>query len=525
MDLSELGSLTVGEVLRRRAAEHPDKEFVIYGEKRLSYRAIDSAADAFAAALQEWGIGRGDPVAVLLPNSAAFIITLFAAARIGAPLVPLNIRYRHHELDFMLNNSRARALVVASTFAGFDYTRMLDELRAKLPHLQRILTVGGGREDFLSFERVLDEYAGRRPAEPPLEQQEDIFTILYTSGTTGTPKGAMLSHANVVCNAIAMAEALEWTADDTLGLFVPMFHVFGITPSILSATVAGSRMVILENYTAEAALQLIERERITIHHGVPTMFILELNHPNFSQYDLSSLRTGIIAAAPCPVEIVRRIRTEMGCNVCVGYGLTETSPCLTITRFDDSDQIRSETVGRALPGIEIKIVDDQRREVPHNTVGELAARGYPVMKGYFEQPEATRAAIDDEGWFYTGDLATIDEQGYIRIVGRKKEMIIRGGFKIYPREIEEIYYAHPKVQEVAIVGVPDPVLGERAYACIKLREGLSATAEDLLEYVRGRVADYKVPDKVIFVEQFPMTASGKIRKVYMAEQLAAGASF
>ena len=520
MLLDDYRDLSIWQVLERRAAEHGEREAFACGDRRLTYAELRRHALALAGGLRAHGIAAGDTVAAILPNGAEFVISYFACACLGAIYVPLNTRYRQHELEFMLDDSAARTLISVASFADFDYLAMIESLRPKLPLLERVIVAGGAGDD--SFDALLAAPGDAAPA--PIAPADDVFTILYTSGTTGAPKGAMLTHANVVRNAIAMAEAMQWTADDVLLVAVPMFHVFGMTPSIMSAIVTSSRMVALETYQPEAALRLIEREHVTIHHGVPTMFILELNHPNVAAYDLSSLRTGIIAAAPCPVEVVRRIRTEMGCNICVAYGLTETSPCLTITRFDDSDEVRSETVGRALPGIEIRIVDDLREPVPNGVVGELAARGYAIMKGYYRRPGATDAVLED-GWFYTGDLATLDERGYVRIVGRKKEMIVRGGFKIYPREIEELYYTHPKVQEVAIIGMPDPVLGERSWACIKLREGQQATVEELLDHVRGRVADYKVPDRVLFVTAFPMTASGKIRKLAMAEDLAKGATF
>lgn len=521
MRLDDYRDLSIWQALDRRAAEQGAREALVCGERRLSYGELRDQAAALASALHARGVGAGDKVAAILPNGPEFVIAYFACARLGAVYAPLNTRYRQRELSFMLADCEARALIMIDSYADFAYAPLIDELRHALPLLKHVITVGGpGGAD--SFDALLE--SGDAPPPALIAPAQDVFTILYTSGTTGTPKGAMLTHANVVRNAIAMAEAMEWTAADVLLVAVPMFHVFGMTPSIMSAIAAGSRMVALETYGPEAALRAIQAERVTIHHGVPTMFILELNHPAFAAYDLSSLRTGIIAAAPCPVEIVRRIRAEMGCNICVAYGLTETSPCLTITRFDDSDEVRSETVGRALPGIDIQIVDDERRPVARGEIGELAARGYAVMRGYYRRPAETAAALQN-GWFYTGDLATLDERGYVRIVGRKKEMIVRGGFKIYPREIEELYYAHPKVQEAAIVGLPDPVLGERSCACIKLRDGQQATAEELLDYVRGQVADYKTPDRVVFVSAFPTTASGKIRKVYMAEEIAKGATF
>jgi fatty-acyl-CoA synthase len=300
----------------------------------------------------------------------------------------------------------------------------------------------------------------------------------------------------------------------------PIFHVMGLMFT-LRVVSSKARMVLMEQFKPEMALQLIELEKVTVHPGVPTMFILELNHPNFHKYDLSSLRTGEMGGAPAPVEIIHRIREEMGCNILVGYGMTETSPTLTLTGFNDDNQLRSETVGRALPGVELKIVDDLQQDLGINTVGELACRSFGLMKGYYKDPEKTYQAIDKDGWYYTGDLATIDENGYVRIVGRKKDMVIRGGYNIYPREVEEHYYKHPSVVDVAIVGLPDSVLGEITCACILLKDNVTVSEEEMIEFVKGKVADYKVPDRVIFVNTFPMTPSGKIRKVELQQQIQA----
>ena len=312
---------------------------------------------------------------------------------------------------------------------------------------------------------------------------------------------------------------MKCTANDVFFVAVPVFHVFGMVPGILSTISVGARMVLLDRYQAKQSLELIESEKVTVKHGVPTMFILELNHPDFLKYDLSSLRTGIIAAAPCPVEIVKRIRQEMGCEIMVAYGLSETSPTLTMTSFADSDQVRAETVGKALPGAEIKIVNHDRNEVSKGEVGEIACRSFGVMKGYYNLPEKTKESIDEDGWFYTGDLGAIDEEGNLRIVGRKKEMIIRGGYNIYPREIEEVLYKHPDVMEVAVVGLPDTVLGEITCACIKLKPHVQTDEQRLFQFVQNELSDYKWPDRMILLDEFPMTASGKIKKVSLQEQL------
>ena len=329
----------------------------------------------------------------------------------------------------------------------------------------------------------------------------------------------MLTHQNFIYSAEISNEKLLCTSDDVFLIAVPVFHVFGMAPGIMSAIAAGAKIVFMENYKAIHALELIEKEKISVHHGVPTMFILELNHPRFAEFDLSSLRTGIIAAAPCPEEIVRKIRNVMGCDIMVFYGLTESTASITATTFEDDDYIRSITVGRVLPGSEAKVVDSQRGNVPMGEVGELALRGRGITKGYYQMPDQTREAIDEEGWFYTGDLATMDEKGYIRIVGRKKEMIIRGGYNIYPREIEEIYYKHPSILEIAIVGLPDTVLGEISCAAIKLKPGHFEEEESMKDFIKDKVADYKVPDRIVFLDRIPMTDSGKIKKVSLVKVL------
>jgi fatty-acyl-CoA synthase len=521
VDYSELKSLNIWQLLEHTAARWPEREALVSGPRRYNFREILGLVERCATGLAHHGLVKGDRVALIMPNWAEFIITYFAAARLGAILVPLNVRYRRHELEFMLRNSGAKLVVTCASFGDFNYIELLKEIQPNLPELAHIVVVGQsqGGPGLISWESVLNEASPASLPPVPLDPREDLFIILYTSGTTGQPKGVMLTHYNLVTNGLLMAEGLRSTEQDRYLVMVPLFHIFGISACVLAAYGSGACMVLLDLFKPEAALTLVETEQITVHNGVPTMFILELNYPNFSRFDLSSLRTGIIAAAPAPAEIIRRIRTEMNCDIASAYGLTETSPCLTMTRFEDDDRTRSETVGRALPGVEIKIMSDEGGEVPPGEVGELICRSSGVMKGYYKLPGATAAALDRDGWFYTGDLATLDPAGNIRIVGRKKEMINRGGFKVYPREVEDLYYAHPAVMEVAVLGVPDPVLGEKTLACIKLKPGQTAGAKELREFLRGKLADYKLPDFVRFVDEFPMTSSGKIKKVQLKEEL------
>lgn len=524
VDYSELKSLNIWQLLEHTAGKWPEREALVFGKRRYNFREVLEMSEQCAAGLAHHGLGKGDRMALIMPNWTEFVVAYFAAARLGAILVPLNVRYRRHELEYMLRNSGAKIVVTCASFGDFDFIELLKEVRPTLPELAHIVVVGQpqGGPGLISWESLLNEapQAGLPPLS--LDPKEDLFIILYTSGTTGQPKGVMLTHYNLVTNGLMMAEGLRSTEQDRYLVAVPLFHIFGISACVLAAYGSGACLVLLDLFSAGAALALVDQERITIHNGVPTMFILELNHPNFDNFDLSSLRTGIIAAAPAAPEIIRRIRTEIGCDVVSSYGLTETSPCLTMTRFEDDDQTRSETVGRPLPTVEIKIVNDDGEELPQGEAGELVCRSSGVMKGYYKLSEATAAALDRDGWFYTGDLATIDTAGNIRIVGRKKEMINRGGFKVYPREVEDFYYRHPAVLEVAVVGVPDPVLGEKTMVCVKLKPGQQVEAGELREFLRGKLADFKLPDYVRFVSEFPMTSSGKIKKVQLKEELQRG---
>lgn len=522
VDYSDLKSLNIWQLFEHTAGKWPEREALVFEKRRYTFGEVFALAEKCAAGLAHHGLTKGDRLALVMPNWVEFVITYLAAARLGAILVPLNVRYRRHELEFMLRNSEAKIVVTCASFGGFDYIELLNEFRPNLPDLAHIVVVGqaAGGPGLISWESLLHEAPQNALPSVSLDPQQDLFIILYTSGTTGQPKGVMLTHHNLVTNGLMMAEGLRSTEQDRYLVTVPLFHIFGITACVLAAYGSGACLVLLDIFSPGAALALVAHEHITVHHGVPTMFILELNYPNFGQFDLSSLRTGIIAAAPAPAEIIRRIRREMNCDVVSSYGLTETSPCLTMTRFGDDDQTRAETVGRVLPTVEIKIVDDDGREVPLGEPGELVCRSSGVMKGYYKQPDATAAVLDNEGWFATGDLATIDGDGNVRIVGRKKEMINRGGFKVYPRELEELYYKHPAVLEVAVVGVPDPVLGEKTLVCVKLKPGQEVEAGELREFLRGKLADFKMPDYVRFVDEFPMTGSGKIKKVQLKEEMA-----
>lgn len=510
-------NLSVPEVLQRACKDKPQKEAIFDGNKRVTYKELYENVQLLASSLTEKGIEKGDRVIVYMPNWHEFVTIYFAIAQLGAILVPSNIRYRREELQYILVNSGAKAIFIGDGIGHLDF---LEEFRDdNATELQHIFTVRFKSKTYLSYEELLAAGNSQKVPQISIDPKEDIISILYTSGTTGQPKGAMLTHKNFVHTAAISAKYMHCTNDDVFLIVVPVFHCFGLIPGILTAITVKGKIVLMEEFKAEKTLQLIQQEKISVHHGVPTMFILELNHPSFKKYDLSSLRTGIIAAAPCPEEIVRKIRTEMGCDIVVSYGMTESSTTITMTDFDDDDYLRSETVGRPLPGAEIRIVDDNHEQVPTGVVGEIAVRSYGIMKGYFKSPEKTAEVLDENGWYYTGDLGTVDEKGYIRINGRKKEMIIRGGFNIYPREVEEVLYKHDSVLETAIVGLPDTVLGEVTCAAIILKPGRKEDEQTMRAYLCDMVADYKVPDHIIFVEEFPLTASGKIKKVILEQEL------
>ncbi len=368
-------------------------------------------------------------------------------------------------------------------------------------------------KELLAFTDLLKQGENTLSTDNIIDTKEDIFTILYTSGSTGKAKGAMLTHENFVYSAKNIVNRLHCQKSDCFLVPVPFSHVFGLIPGILAVVMSGGRMVIVERFHAAQALKLIKEQQVTIHFGVPTMFILELNDSSFESAACSSVRTGLIAGAPCSEKLIKRIRTEMDCNIIVSYGATETSGGVTYTSFADDDWVSSKTVGRVVAESQIKIVDCDRQEVPIGTIGELACRGTGIMSGYYQMPEVTQQAVDDEGWFYTEDLATVDDQGYITIVERKKDMIIRGGYNIYPRDIEEIFFEHPHIANAAVVGVPDTVLGEVTCAVIKLiSTNYEDTADAMRSFIRERAAKYKIPDHILFVEDFPLTSTGKIAK-------------
>ncbi|MFC2099933.1 AMP-binding protein, partial [Candidatus Bipolaricaulota bacterium] len=428
-----------------------------------------------------------------------------------------------HEVEYILDNSEATTLFAVAAFAGIDYISMIGDIRGDLPNLKHVIVVGEPGADMHGFDETVDLGAGKLSDKLLADREaqcapEDNVFILYTSGTTGSPKGAMLSHHNIAKNAEQVTEVLHASEKDVFLLAVPFFHVMGIAGSIRW----GAAMVPMEIFRPKPALELVERFGVSVLYGVPTMFVLELEENRKGKadggvYDVATLRTGIMAGAPCPIEVMKGTMEELHCNVSIAYGLTEASPVITMTRFDDAIDRRVETVGRALDDIEVKICDDDRRPLATDEMGELACRGYNVMLGYYRAPEVTAQSIDEDGWLYSGDLATMDADGYVKIVGRKKDMLICGGFNVYPAEIEEYLFTHPKVQNVSVIGMPDDVFGEVAAAYIIPREGETIDPQEIVDFCAGEIANFKVPRYVKIVDDFPMTQSGKVQKFRLRE--------
>ncbi len=531
---------TVGAHFDRAVERWPEAEALVvrHQELRWSFAELKREVDAVAAGLLALGLEPGDRIGIWSQNNAEWVVTQFATAKAGLILVNINPAYRLVELEYALNKVGCKALVTAPSFKSSDYLGMLrslapelDEARpgmlkaAKLPSLTTVVRLGSertpGTYNFPDLAAMAGAAERRRLAELAAELQfDDAINIQFTSGTTGFPKGATLTHHNILNNGFFVGEAMRLTPSDRLCVPVPLYHCFGMVLGNIACITHGSTIVYPgEAFEPLAVLETIEAERCTALHGVPTMFIAELDHPEFARFDLSSLRTGIMAGAPCPTEIMKRVNDEMNMNeVTIAYGMTETSPVSFQSAVDDPLERRVSTVGRVHPHVEVKVVDEQGRVVAPGQRGELLTRGYSVMLGYWNDDEKTAESIDAAGWMHTGDLAIIDAQGYGNIVGRIKDMVIRGGENVYPREIEEYLYRHPKVQDVQVIGVPDPKYGEEICAWIKLKEGQSASEQEIKEFCKGHIAHYHSPRYVIFVDEFPMTVTGKVQKFVMREQ-------
>jgi fatty-acyl-CoA synthase len=512
---------TIGANFERTVARFPEAEAVVSRHQgiRFTYAELNEGVDRLARALMAAGLEPGDRLGIWSPNCVEWLMLQLATAKAGIVLVNINPAYRTSELEYALNQSGCRVLVAAGSFKASDYEAMVEEVRGNLPALERTIFLGTtGWDELLAEASGATDDELRSRAESL--QFDDPINIQYTSGTTGFPKGATLSHHNLLNNGFFIGEFCRYTEADRVCIPVPFYHCFGMVLGNLACTTHGACIVLPDAaFEARSVLEAVEAERCTSLYGVPTMFIAELDHPDFGSFDYSTLRTGIMAGSPCPVEVMRKVIERMHMDeVTICYGMTETSPVSTQTTADDPLERRVSTVGRVHPHVEIKIVDPlDGGVVPRGDAGELLTRGYSVMLGYWNDPERTAEAIDRAGWMHTGDLATMDDEGYVNIVGRSKDMIIRGGENVYPREIEEFLYTHEDVADVAVIGVPDQRYGEEIMAWVQLREGAAATEEDLKSFCKGKIAHYKVPRYVKLVDEFPMTITGKVQKFKMRE--------
>ena len=519
---SSLSDLTIGALLAETAARFPDRLAVVFREQgvRWSWKEFAKEIEAFATGLQELGLRKGDRVGIWSPNRAEWLVTQFATARLGLVLVNINPAYRLAELEYALHVSGCRAVISAQEMKTSKYLEMLQTVRPQTPGLEWIIRMGEGRTpDMLNYADVLAKGRGGSIREAPLDCHDPI-NIQFTSGTTGSPKGATLTHHNVVNNARFIAQAMNFSEVDRLCIPVPLYHCFGMVLAVLACVSTGATMVFPgEMFDPGAVLTAVSEERCTALHGVPTMFIAELAHPDFRTFDLSSLRTGIMAGSPCPIETMRQVVSEMHMSeVTIAYGMTETSPVSFQSSTTDPLERRVTTVGRIQPRLEAKVIDKDGQIVPRGATGELCVRGYSVMRGYWDDPVRTAEVIKD-GWMHTGDLATIDDEGYCNIVGRAKDMLIRGGENVYPREIEEFLFRHPKVQSAQVFGVPDQKYGEEICAWIVLKPGSDCTEDEIREFCRNQIAHYKVPRYIRFVQEMPMTVTGKAQKFMMRERM------
>jgi fatty-acyl-CoA synthase len=532
---------TVGGILEDAVGQWPEHFALVSRHQGIcwTYREFAARADEVALGLLAVGLEAGDRVGIWSPNCAEWVLTQFATARVGLILVNINPAYRLTELEYALRKVGCRALLLAPSFKGGNYIDMIRALVAEpgafqdgrltsgaFPRLERLVQLGPDEvPGFLSFADLLAAGkslpAGELAARANVVDPDDPVNIQFTSGTTGSPKGATLTHFNVVNNGYFVGEGMRLSAEDRLCIPVPLYHCFGMVLGVLAAVSHGATMVFSgEGFDPLQVLEAVVVERCTALHGVPTMFIAELEHPEFRKFDLSSLRTGIMAGAPCPTAVMRRVVDEMHMReITICYGMTETSPVSFQSRVDEPLEKRVSTVGRVHPHVQVKIINGEGRVVPRGTPGELCTRGYSVMRGYWDDDERTAEAVDTAAWMHTGDLAVIDAEGYCNIVGRVQDLIIRGGENVYPREVEEFLYRHPKILDVAVVGVPDAKYGEEVCAVIRLRDDVTPDAEEIRAFCRGRIAHYKVPRYVHFVADFPLTVTGKVQKFRIRAQM------
>lgn len=538
--MSNVMKITIGQLLHEMAEIQPKKEAVVYHDRNLryTYEGFNAVCEKAAKGFMSLDIEKGENVAIWATNTPEWLITQFSTAKIGAVLVTVNTNYQEKELEYLLQQSDSTTLLLIDSFKTHSYMKTLykivPELKTsepgkltseKLPFLKNIIVLGENIypgtfswDDLLKKGEIItgNELKGRMGS----LHYDDVINMQYTSGTTGFPKGVMLTHYNLVNNAKNIAASMKLTNQDSMCIPVPFFHCFGCVLGTLACVSVGATMVPIQEFDARKVLETVQNEKCTALHGVPTMFITELNLKGFDQYDLTSLRTGIMAGSNCPIEVMKAVVEEMGATeITIAYGQTESSPVITQTRTDDPIELRVSSVGRALPNVEVKIIEPGgQKEVPFGIQGELCTRGYHVMRGYYKNEEATKEVIDRDGWLHTGDLAVMDENGYVMVTGRLKDMVIRGGENVYPREIEEFLYTHPKVLDVQVVGVPDMKYGEEVMAWIIPREGENVTKDEIREYCKGKISHHKIPRYIEFTKSYPMTASGKIQKFKLREQ-------
>jgi fatty-acyl-CoA synthase len=535
----QLYDRTLGEFLEFHALNTPDQEFIVYPDRdlRFTYKTFNERVDRMAKGLLYTGVKKGDKVGVWAKNVPDWLTFMFATAKIGAVLVTINTNYKLAELEYITENADLHTLCIVNGYRDSDYVQMVNELvpelktsergslnSAKFPKLKNVVYIGQEKHRGMYNTQelmLLGEHLGNNDLEhiKSTVSCHDVVNMQYTSGTTGFPKGVMLTHFNILNNGHTVGECMDYKPEDRLLTCVPLFHCFGCVLAVCAVLSHGATLVMLEDFDPLRVLASVQKEKCTALYGVPTMFIAELNHPMFDMFDLSTLRTGIMAGAPCPIETMNEVMEKMNMrDVIIVYGLTEASPGITATRVFDAPEVRATTVGKALPFVEVKIVDPGTGETCAPGVqGEICCKGYNVMKGYYKMDEATERVIDKDGWLHSGDLGIVDEHGYYKITGRIKDMIIRGGENIYPREIENFLYGIPEIETVEISGVPSPRYGEQVGAFVKLKEGAQLKEEDVQEYCRGKIARYKIPKYVFFVEEYPMTASGKIQKYKLKE--------
>ena len=538
--------VTIGDLLDSQTELFAQRDALVHVEAgtRFTYREFKDECDRVARGLMALGIEKGQHVGIWVTNYSEWVVAQFATAKIGAVLVTVNPSYRTHELEYVLKQSEANALILIGQFRNSDYVGMANEvipelknskpgelLCSKLPNLRNVVFIptpsdpkAKTPDGMWSWEDVrlkASEVTGKELSKRQAScDPDDTINIQYTSGTTGNPKGAMLTHYNIVANGYYTGEGMRFTEEDRLCIPVPFYHCFGCVLGNLACVTHGSTMVIPSEYFDPLkTLEAVQKEKCTALHGVPTMFIAQLGHDRFSEFDLGALRTGMMAGSPCPIEVMRQVVDQMGASqITIGYGLTEASPVITLTRTEDTLERRVSTVGTALPNVEVKLVDPESgQDTPVGKQGELLTRSFMVMKGYYNLPEATNAAIDKDGWLHTGDLATVDDAGYYRITGRLKDMIIRGGENVYPREIEEFLYTHPKVADVQVIGVPDERFVEEVMAWVMLKPGEMCDDEEIRDFCKGKIAHYKIPRYIKMATEFPMTVTGKIQKFKMRE--------